>query len=413
MLRFSTSLLLLAAVFGFLPARAQLTLTGQVRDASSQQPLAFASVFLANTTHGTATDSTGHFTLVGFPGGQYEVVVSYVGYELYKKTLVLQGPTALPPVGLQPAAQLSEVVVRPGKNRRADYQKFIAQFIGTTTFSQQCRIENPEDVVVINDPSSRELVAVAPRNLRVVNQALGYRITYHRFNFKADYRSNRCLFVGAPVFEELQSTDARQRRRWEENRRRAYLGSLPHFLRSVRENRLPEEGYVVQALVSEPNSAAAKQRAALAGDSLAEVFTPEPGVLTRVYKQPLMATQLRSEPAASGGATLQFPASLRVTYQGERPDNVYLARLALARRNAVVEATSKQWNTATLGTATGRSLPYEQVQEVSELRLLGPEAVILPNGYLRNPLSLMVDGYWAFEKVGEALPLDYLPALVK
>ncbi|GAB3313287.1 hypothetical protein GCM10027511_24490 [Hymenobacter humi] len=283
MLRFSASLLLLlAAVCGCLPARAQVKLTGQVRDARTQQPLPFASVFLANTTHGTATDSTGHFTLAGFPGGQYEVVVSYVGYELYKKTLDLQGSTLLPPIGLQPAAQLSEVVVRPGKNRRADYEKFIAQFIGTTTFSKQCRIENPEDVVVVNDEASRELVAVAPRNLRVVNQALGYRITYHQFDFKVNYRSNRCAFVGAPVFEELQSTDANQRRRWEENRRRAYLGSLPHFLRSVRENRLPEEGYVVQALVSEPNSAAAKQRATLAGDSLAEVFMPELGILARV-----------------------------------------------------------------------------------------------------------------------------------
>ncbi|MFC7666916.1 carboxypeptidase-like regulatory domain-containing protein [Hymenobacter humi] len=149
-------LLLLAAVCGCLPARAQVKLTGQVRDARTQQPLPFASVFLANTTHGTATDSTGHFTLAGFPGGQYEVVVSYVGYELYKKTLDLQGSTLLPPIGLQPAAQLSEVVVRPGKNRRADYEKFIAQFIGTTTFSKQCRIENPEDVVVVNDEASRE-----------------------------------------------------------------------------------------------------------------------------------------------------------------------------------------------------------------------------------------------------------------
>ncbi|AIZ63307.1 hypothetical protein PK28_05640 [Hymenobacter sp. DG25B] len=388
-----------------------MNLTGQVLDASTRQPLAFATVFLANTTHGTATDSTGHFTLTGFPGGQYEVVVSFVGYELYKRTLDLQGPTVLPRVSLKPAAQLSEVVVRPGKNRRADYQKFIAQFIGTTTFSKQCRIENPEDVVVINDPGSGELVAVAPRNLRIVNQALGYRITYHQFNFKVNYHFNRLAFVGAPVFEELQSADVQQQQRWQENRRRAYLGSLPHFLRSVRENRLPEEGYVVQTLVSEPSSDAAKQRAALAGDSLAQVFSPEPSILVRVYKQPLMASQLRSEDAASGRVKLQFPASLRVTYQGEKPDNVYVMRMANARRNAVQEASSKQWSTAKSGTAVG-SLPYQEVQEVSQLWLLGPEAVILSNGYLSNPLSLMVDGYWAFEKVGEALPLDYVPTSV-
>ncbi|GAB3313292.1 hypothetical protein GCM10027511_24500 [Hymenobacter humi] len=124
-----------------------------------------------------------------------------------------------------------------------------------------------------------------------------------------------------------------------------------------------------------------------------------------------MATQLRSDPAAPGRVKLQFPASLQVTYQGERPDNVYVARMAIARRNAALDAASRQWNTAKPGTGVGR-LPYQEVQEVSQLRLLGPEAVILPNGYLSNPLSLMVDGYWAFEKVGEALPLDYVPTPV-
>jgi hypothetical protein len=53
------------------------------------------------------------------------------------------------------------------------------------------------------------------------------------------------------------------------------------------------------------------------------------------------------------------------------------------------------------------------VAEESQLRWLGPEALILPNGYLTNPLSIKVDGYWSFEKIGEALPLDYVPALLK
>jgi hypothetical protein len=409
--RFIALWLLLLASCGCLPAQAQLTLTGQVRDARTQEPLPFASVFLANTTHGTTTDSTGHFKLSGFGAGQYEVTVSYVGYELYKKSVDLRQSTTFPVV-LKPAAHLSEVVVRPRKTRPADYQKFVSQFIGKTTFSRQCRIENPEDVVVVNDENAHELLALAPRNVRVVNNALGYRITYHQFNFKANYSSNRCVFLGAPVFEELQPADANQQRRWEENRRRAYLGSLPHFLRSVRENRLPEEGFVVRATVSEPISAGAQQRVAQAGDSLAEVLTLEPGTLTRVYRQPLMATQLRSEDAASGRVRLQFPEAVQVTFQGEQPDDIYLARIALARRDELVNASTRQWSASNVGARAGK-LSYEPVQEVSQLRLLGPEAVILPNGYLTNPLSLMVDGYWAFEKVGEALPLDYLPASVR
>ncbi|MGI4831992.1 MAG: hypothetical protein ACRYFK_00860 [Janthinobacterium lividum] len=57
----------------------------------------------------------------------------------------------------------------------------------------------------------------------------------------------------------------------------------------------------------------------------------------------------------------------------------------------------------------GQAVAKPTVLEVSELRLLGPEALILPTGNLRDPLSVQVDGYWGFEKVGEALPLDYTP----
>ena len=405
------ALLLLAALLGCWPAQAQHKLDGQVRDARTQKPLAYASVFLANTTYGTTTDSTGHFILANIPSGQYELMASYLGYQLYKKTLSAPQPAALA-VSLQPTpTQLDEVVVRPRKNRSADYQKFLVQFLGNSALSRQCRIENPEEVVVLYDESHHELTAVAPRNLRVLNQALGYRITYYNFDFKVFYRANRCDFVAAPRFEELKSTDAKQQQRWNEGRRQAYAGSLPHFLRSVRENRLAEEGFLVQKLVSELNSTEAQQRLAHPNDSLATVLVPEPGLLARVYKQPLQATQIcRAEGA--GQTRLLFANSLQVTYQREQPDAIYAAYITETRSNRLRDAVSAQWLSGQSKTALGKVV-YEPIVEESQLRMLGPEALILPNGYLANPLSIKVDGYWSFEKIGEALPLDYVPALLK
>ncbi|WP_158022790.1 carboxypeptidase-like regulatory domain-containing protein [Hymenobacter coccineus] len=406
---FTVAFLLLAAALGALPARAQLVLDGQVRDARTQRPLAYASVFLANTTYGTTTDSTGRFALASVPGGHYEIMVSYVGYQLYQKTVDLQQSLTLAANLLPATTQLDEVVVHATKNRPADYQRFLQQFLGRSAFSRQCRIENPQDLVVYYDEQRRELTAAAPRGVRVVNQALGYRITYYNFDFKVLYNANRCVFVAAPAFEALPTADARQQRRWDENRRKAYAGSLPHFLRSVREGRLPEEGFLVQAMVVEPKSEQAQQRVAQAGDSLAAVFTPEPGLLARVYKAPLAATQLR-QPATVGAprVQLQFPGAVQVTYQGEQPDALYAADVAVARRNSQVGAAAAH-RTGAGGVALGRA-SYDPILEVSELRLLGPPALILPNGYLTNPLSVKVDGYWSFEKVGENLPLDYVPA---
>jgi hypothetical protein len=416
-MRFSTIVLVLLLVGLATPSAlaqgAASSISGQVREARTQRPLAFASVFLANTTYGTTTDSTGHFVLAGLPGGHYELMVSYVGYQLFQKPLDLQLPLTLV-ADLQPTAtQLDEVVVHPKKNRPSDYKMFLQQFLGNSTLSQQCRLDNPDDVVVVYDKAHHQLQALAPRSLRVINQALGYRITYYNFDFKVFYTTNRCEFVAAPMFEELKSPDARQQQRWEEARRRAYAGSLPHFLRSVRANRLAEEGFVVRAMVVELASEQASQRAARAADSLAEVRTPEPGLTARVYKQPLSAAQLcRPEASPSARVRLQFPYTLQVTYQAEQPDAVYTTYMADVRRTQALDAARRLQPGSKHDTALGRPL-FEAVKETSELRLLGPDAVILPNGYLHNPLSVKVDGYWAFEKVGEALPLDYTPAPLK
>jgi hypothetical protein len=405
--------LLFALVFGKQAALAQASpaASGLVRDARTQQPLSFASVFLANTTYGTTTDSTGHFVLGNVPAGQYELTISHVGYELVKQlvTLPLAAPLTL---ALRPVdVSLAEVTVRPAKNRPADYQRFVKQFLGGTTLSERCHIENPQDVLVLYDKSTRELTALAPRNLRVINQALGYRITYYNFSFKINYATNRCVFVAVPLFEELPSTSTEQQQHWQESRRRAYAGSLPHFLRSMRENRLVQEGFLVRRLVRGASTEQLHQRLIRASDSLVAVFAAEPGVTARVYKQPLSAAQICRFEAGTTRAQLRFSDALQVTYQNELPDPIYTAFINVATSsNAQIDLSSSRMVASRGNAPLGQAITKPTaVLEVSELRLLGPEAVVLPNGSLRNPLSVQVDGYWGFEKVGEALPLDYTP----
>ncbi|NML65490.1 carboxypeptidase-like regulatory domain-containing protein [Hymenobacter sp. RP-2-7] len=404
---------LLALLLGpqLAPAQTGASTSGLVRDARTQRPLAYASVFLANTTYGTTTDSTGHFVLDGVPAGQYEFTVSHVGYELYKQVLDL--PAAAPlTLALRPVAvSLEEVTVRPTKNRPADFQRFVRQFLGNSTLAQQCRIENPQQVVVSYDKAANELTALAPRNLQVINQALGYRIIYHDFSFKIDYRANRVVFVAAPLFEALPSASPKQQRHWEENRRRAYAGSLPHFLRSVRENRLVQEGFLVRRLVLAPSSEQLQQQLTQASDSLVAVFAAGPGVTARVYKQPVSAAQICRVQANPPRTLLRFADALQVTYQNEQPDPVYTAYTSLAAGRAQVDVSASRVAGSRSSAPLGQAAARPAALEVSELRLLGPEALILPTGNLRNPLSVQVDGYWAFEKVGEALPLDYAPGL--
>ena len=74
----------------FSAAQAQGKLSGVVQDSVTHQPLAFASVFLANTTLGATTTEQGQFEFPRVPKGTYDVVGSYVGYRLAKQTITVE-----------------------------------------------------------------------------------------------------------------------------------------------------------------------------------------------------------------------------------------------------------------------------------------------------------------------------------
>ena len=237
------------------PARAQFAITGTARDSLTREPLGFASVFLANTTYGATTDATGHFTLPNVAAGTYDFIISYLGYRLYQRRLVVQGPVTLTPRLAPASTQLAEVVVRARRHRNnpEDYHKFEQLFLGTTSFSRQCKILNPKDVVVDFDPQKNQLTAESVDFLALENRALGYRIKYFGLHFRLDFTQQVLTFYGQPVFEELPARNARQRQQWAANRRAAYFGSLTHFLRSIYDDQVTAQGFLVQKTRRVPN----------------------------------------------------------------------------------------------------------------------------------------------------------------
>lgn len=79
MLSKTISLLLLAAIF-FLPDTAQAqTITGQIIDSSTQEPLEGATVVESETSNGTVTDQNGYFSLQ-LTTDRNEITIRFVGY---------------------------------------------------------------------------------------------------------------------------------------------------------------------------------------------------------------------------------------------------------------------------------------------------------------------------------------------
>lgn len=60
-------------------------ITGHVYDAETGQPLAAVNVSLAGTSIGAATSTSGEFHLSGFAAGEYEIIVSRIGYKVLRQ----------------------------------------------------------------------------------------------------------------------------------------------------------------------------------------------------------------------------------------------------------------------------------------------------------------------------------------
>ncbi|MBD2724062.1 carboxypeptidase-like regulatory domain-containing protein [Hymenobacter armeniacus] len=380
---------------------AQSSLTGVVEDSVTHAPLAFASVFLANTTLGVTTTEQGTFVFPKVPAGTYDVVGSYVGYRLAKQSIAVGTVPQRLVLRLGPMAnRLGEVVVRPNPHRADDYRKFAELFLGRTSFSAQCRIRNPDDVLVDFDAEKNELTASSYKYVQVDNQALGYRIKYYGLQFSTNFNQHVVSFYGQPVFEEMTGS-ARQQRRWAANRAKAYYGSVTHFLKSVHDGDISSAGFVAQRLRIIPNKrfprADSLRRQLLREhmnsafsraeqDSLAR-WAKVPPAFSMLYTKPRPIDSLRRVSADGQRVSLRFVDNLQVSYLREGPDPLYQIRTTLP---------------------TNAPLPPSD-RQVSQLVLMVPEIEIQPNGQLTNPLAVFTDEYWGFEKMGEFLPVNYLP----
>ena len=339
------------------------TVTGKVIDKTSLSPLSGASVFAQNTTFGIVTDAEGNFNLK-LPNGGYELVVTFTGYQTESIRISTAGDENknLQIEMTQKEKSLEEVSVVVSSEVKDGWQKygsfFTQNFIGKTQFSKQCTIKNPEVLKFFFSKKRNRLKVLANEPLVVTNDALGYKINFAIDSFTYEYANNVAQFAGYPLFEEMQGT-TEQQTAWQENRAIAYEGSLLHFMRSLFNKTLDEEGFEVQFIVKNNGKE-----------------TPVP--LKNIYG----ALNYSKDDSTN---TVEFKPNqpeIAVIYNGAQPEEAYTESDPKEK---------KDFQVSTLSITPGESIVIEE------------------NGYFFDQKDITTNDYWGFKKVGDMLPYDYVP----
>lgn len=337
------------------------TIKGKVIDKNSQLPMQAASVFAQNTTVGTATNSDGEFTLY-LPKGGYTLAITFTGYETenIRVNQSLQGKDSLV-VELNPEVKSMEAVSIAFSNEVKDgWQKygefFTENFIGQSKFAKECVIKNPEVLRFYFSKKRNQLKVVSKEPLVVDNFALGYTIKFSIDSFTNNYGTNTNLFVGQPLFEEMEGTPE-QFEKWDANRLATYKGSMLHFMRSLYHRKLQEEGFELQFIVKNKE------------DEIPIPLLNLYGALNYTKDDSTNVVEFRPN---------QLDVAL--IYNKEKPEAAYLK---------IDSASKKKFQLSTLIFAKNEYIVIEQ------------------NGYYYDQQDIITNGYLAFKKIGDMLPYDY------
>lgn len=381
--------LILGLLFLFADAsRAQTRfLKGIVLDETTNEPLAFATVFFNTTTKGTNTDQDGKFRIEVDPRFD-ELVISYLGYHPLSYKVSTDKLDAQYTFRLVPQAQQIEEVEITAKRDRNWYTNlaiFKREFIGRSTFSEKVELENPEVLYFVTDKNSAGIEAKARGPLILQNKALGYKVEYTLEQFHYDESRQRVFILGYPRFE-LLSGNNRKEKRWQRNRKRAYYGSTTHFLKTLYSQRLEEEGYQVRKLFRDslPDHLIDAGHSNENQNRISNILTK--ANVSKVQYLDKNLHDYKTEIKRIGDSLyLSFPEYWQVVYTREREDFGYV--------NVGEYRTDR-------GTAD---------RQTSVMSLTKEGIYINEYGLPDDPLALFFEGYWAFEKMGVLLPLDYEP----
>lgn len=400
------SLILLFSQVTF--GQGNFTISGTVRD--DKETIPGAAVYLSGTKISTITNNEGKFYLPKLPAGSYDILIQVVGYLPFAKSIIIADKNIHIDATLKAnAVTLNEVVIKPDPNRLHYLSVFKDFFIGRTPNAKECKILNSEVLLIDYDKQARMLTVTSNEFLIIENKALGYRIKYMLQNFEYDYRTRIVYFAGFPFFEEMKGSKSKIKK-WNQKRNAAYFGSPQHFYQSLYEGTSQQEGFVLHKLATIGN----KHRQP---DSIISANIKK---LTAGPKAISMLTFTKDDSLNYWLKERSKPKSMAVLNRAEvRTDtlvkkyNQDLKSLNFTDELFVMYIKEKETEEySNLGFKVSRA-PDMGNYQVSLINLVSPPILFYQSGSVANPRSFLYKGYWAYEKMADAVPTEFKPVVLK
>ncbi len=370
----------------------QMLLSGRIVDAETNNPLEGVNVFLSRTTIGGTTDKNGFYTIRKIPSGQYELIVSMIGYSVVREEFQVRSQKMiirdfrLSPEAIQMAT--IDVTTKSNPEWLKNYKQFKTAFLGTSENAKQCKIIN--EYMIQFERNEDELKAYAREPIIIENEALGYRLSYTLKDFIETGAGLR--YTGYPFYQELTPKSKREFRRWTKKRKKAYLGSTRHFLKTISE-RYEENNKRKPVIIGDhylpvlAEQLKRKTRKIKFQDKLVQegfvVSIPRITQIKNDYKQ-VDPDQYLSPAGYEGELLLSYEGTVRIDFLDEQPEKYYVWELT-GNYNTVVK-----W-------------------QVSFIKLGKSNVAIDKLGRYYEPYMLELSGYMAWERLADKLPFDYIP----
>lgn len=398
-------LLLIIGINSF--AQNTYSISGTVRDVKDGLP--GASIYLSGYKIAAVADNDGKFRLANLQPGSYNLLVQMVGYLPYSKSVIIADKSVQVDLVLKEnTVELNEVVIRADPNRQKYINQFKEFFIGKTPNALQCKILNPQVLRVDFDITKSTLTVSTSEFLIVENKALGYRLKYMLDHFEYNSRTRIIYYSGHPFFEELKASAAKKKK-FIAARETAYYGSSQHFFRSLYNGTAQQEGFIINKMLKVPNPNR----------------YPEYVINTNLDKIRFTAekTGIRQSKGKVDTALLAF-----WTKQKEMPKTIDKFSRADVQPDTLVHDYDQnlRWLNYTDAllvqyTREKESLAYSKTgfwifrpldvpeNEISVINLMQAPVRFYKNGGIYDSRSLLYEGYWAYEKVADMVPMDYVP----